>query len=142
MGDYTSDPGWQFLRQTEEQRLAATTKKFDSKKNCWIADPEEGFLAAEIKATKGEQVTVVSPKGEKTLKKEEIQQMNPPKYDKTEDMANLTFLNDASVLYNLKSRYFELMIYTYSGLFCVVINPYKRLPIYTESICKISHFFN
>lgn len=37
--------------------------------------------------------------------------MNPPKYDKTEDMANLTFLNDASVLYNLKSRYFELMIY-------------------------------
>lgn len=78
--------------------------------------------------------------------------MNPPKYDKTEDMANLTFLNDASVLHNLKSRYFELMIYvcwlyyfahqkipfqTYSGLFCVVINPYKRLPIYTESICKM-----
>uniref|UniRef100_A0A914Q4Q7 Myosin motor domain-containing protein n=1 Tax=Panagrolaimus davidi TaxID=227884 RepID=A0A914Q4Q7_9BILA len=26
---------------------------------------------------------------------------------------------------------------TYSGLFCVVINPYKRLPIYTESVCKM-----
>lgn len=25
---------------------------------------------------------------------------------------------------------------TYSGLFCVVINPYKRLPIYTESIIE------
>lgn len=25
---------------------------------------------------------------------------------------------------------------TYSGLFCVVINPYKRLPIYTESVVK------
>lgn len=44
--------------------------------------------------------------------------MNPPKYDKTEDMANLTFLNDASVLYNLKSRYFELMIYVGQGFNC------------------------
>uniref|UniRef100_A0A0M3IWV3 Myosin motor domain-containing protein n=1 Tax=Ascaris lumbricoides TaxID=6252 RepID=A0A0M3IWV3_ASCLU len=25
---------------------------------------------------------------------------------------------------------------TYSGLFCVVINPYKRLPIYSESIIR------
>lgn len=51
-------------------------------------------------------------------------------------MANLTFLNEASVLNNLKERYHAMMIYTYSGLFCVVINPYKRLPIYTESVIK------
>jgi myosin protein heavy chain len=28
------------------------------------------------------------------------------------------------------------MFQTYSGLFCVVINPYKRLPIYTESVAR------
>ena len=49
-------------------------------------------------------------------------------------MSNLTFLNEASVLYNLKSRYAAGMIYTYSGLFCVVINPYKRLPIYLDKV--------
>ena len=27
-----------------------------------------------------------------------------------------------------------LSLQTYSGLFCVVINPYKRLPIYTDQI--------
>lgn len=37
--------------------------------------------------------------------------MNPPKYEKTEDMANLTFLNDASVLNNLRQRYYSMMIY-------------------------------
>ncbi|VDD85927.1 unnamed protein product [Enterobius vermicularis] len=60
--------------------------------------------------------------------------MNPPKFEKTEDMSNLTFLNDASVLHNLRARYGSMLIYTYSGLFCVVINPYKRLPIYTDSV--------
>lgn len=37
--------------------------------------------------------------------------MNPPKFEKTEDMSNLTFLNDASVLYNLKARYAAMLIY-------------------------------
>ncbi len=46
-----------------------------------------------------------------TLKKELALEMNPPKFEKTEDMSNLTFLNDASVLHNLRSRYAALLIY-------------------------------
>jgi len=52
-------------------------------------------------------------------------------------MANLTFLNDASVFHNLKTRYQAKLIYTYSGLFCVVVNPYKRFPIYTHTVVKL-----
>ncbi|VDK74209.1 unnamed protein product [Litomosoides sigmodontis] len=104
----------------------------------WVPDEEEGFIGAEIKSTKDDFVTLITCKGvEKTMRMDETQKMNPPKYEMTEDMANLTFLNDASVLHNLRERYFSMMIYTYSGLFCVAINPYKRLPIYTESICKM-----
>ena len=54
------------------------------------------------------------------MKKDEAQEMNPPKFDKTEDMANLTFLNEASVLANLKDRYKDMMIY-------VIIATYKLI---------------
>ena len=50
-----------------------------------------------------------------TVKKEDTQQINPPKFEKLEDMANLTYLNEASVLHNLKQRYFSSMIYVSLG---------------------------
>ncbi|WKX94491.1 hypothetical protein Q1695_011625 [Nippostrongylus brasiliensis] len=134
---YEKDPGWQYLKRSREQILKDQSQPYDSKKNVWIPDVEEGYLAAEIKSTKGDMVTVTVGDKEKTLKKDLLQEMNPPKFEKTEDMSNLTFLNDASVLYNLRARYASMLIYTYSGLFCVVINPYKRLPIYTESVAKM-----
>lgn len=37
--------------------------------------------------------------------------MNPPKFIKSEDMASLTNLNEASVLFNLKDRYLADLIY-------------------------------
>ena len=52
---------------------------------------------------------------EKNIKKEQVGQVNPPKYEKCEDMSNLTYLNDASVLHNLKQRYFIKLIYVSTG---------------------------
>ncbi|RMZ94063.1 myosin heavy striated muscle-like isoform X1 [Brachionus plicatilis] len=121
-----------YLLVPQADRIKMQAQPFDGKKNCWIPDKTEGFLAAEIQSTKGEEVSVKTSKGETvTFKKDQIQQMNPPKFDKCDDMADLTYLNDASVLCNLRERYRSWFIYTYSGLFCVAINPYKRLPIYT-----------
>ena len=64
----------------------------------------------------------------------DLEPMNPPKFEKCEDMAQLTHLNESSVLHNLRDRYLSNLIYTYSGLFLVVINPWKRLPLYTDEI--------
>lgn len=47
-------------------------------------------------------------------------------------MAELTHLNEASVVHNLRIRYQSDLIYTYSGLFLVTVNPYCPLPIYTN----------
>merc|ERR1719232_1856723 len=92
-----------------------------------------------MKKAQGDDVEVeIVETGKRMLvSKDDMQKMNPPKFDKEEDMADLTCLNEASVLHNVKERYFSGLIYTYSGLFCVVVNPYKRLPIYTEKIIEL-----
>lgn len=48
---------------------------------------------------------------EKTIKKELLSQVNPPKFEKVEDMADLTYLNEAAVLHNLRQRYYAKLIY-------------------------------
>ncbi|XP_035775731.1 myosin heavy chain, muscle-like isoform X9 [Anopheles albimanus] len=127
-----------FLFISLEQKRIDQSKPYDAKKACWVPDEKEGYLLGEIKATKGDLVTVGLPGGEtKDFKKDLVSQVNPPKYEKCEDMSNLTYLNDASVLHNLRQRYYAKLIYTYSGLFCVVINPYKRYPLYTNRCAKM-----
>ncbi|XP_053147216.1 myosin-10 isoform X6 [Hemicordylus capensis] len=117
----------------------ATQADWTAKKLVWIPSERHGFEAASIKEEKGDEVLVeLAENGKKAVvNKDDIQKMNPPKFSKVEDMAELTCLNEASVLHNLKDRYYSGLIYTYSGLFCVVINPYKNLPIYSENIIEM-----
>ena len=56
----------------------------------------------------------------------DVTPMNPPKYDKIEDMAMMTHLTEATVLYNLKERYAAWMIYV------------RKDTQYTQT-CNISH---
>ena len=51
------------------------------------------------------------------MKSDQIAQVNPPKFEKCDDMSNLTFLNEASVLWNLKSRYVSKLIYVRKNAF-------------------------
>uniref|UniRef100_A0A8C2J498 Myosin, heavy chain 10, non-muscle n=1 Tax=Cyprinus carpio TaxID=7962 RepID=A0A8C2J498_CYPCA len=117
----------------------ASQADWTAKKLVWVPSERHGFEAASIREERGEEVLVeLAENGKKALvNKDDIQKMNPPKFSKVEDMAELTCLNEASVLHNLKDRYYSGLIYTYSGLFCVVINPYKNLPIYSENIIEM-----
>ncbi|XP_021938647.1 myosin heavy chain, non-muscle isoform X2 [Zootermopsis nevadensis] len=134
-----SDPELKYLSVDRNMfNDPATQAEWTQKRLVWVPHESHGFVAAGIKGERGDEVEVeIVETGKRQLvAKDDIQKMNPPKFDKVEDMAELTCLNEASVLHNLKDRYYSGLIYTYSGLFCVVVNPYKRLPIYTEKIME------
>merc|ERR1711963_1286065 len=131
------DPSqWLFVSYELKQKLKA--KPYDPKKSCWVPDKSTGgFNEGMIENTEGEKVTVSANGEKKVFKKDQIGQVNPPKFDCCTDMSNLTYLNDASVLWNLRIRYVNELIYTYSGLFCIAVNPYKRFPIYTQRTMEL-----
>jgi len=140
MGDPMLDDPMKYLQVDTAQMLKDQAKAFDAKKFCWVPtakDDEEGYVVGEVVSAAGDVVTIEIKGQTKEFKKEQCDQMNPPKYEKCTDMANLTYLNEASVLYNLRARYEAGLIYTYSGLFCIAVNPYRRLPIYGDDVIKL-----
>ncbi|KAI3355127.1 hypothetical protein L3Q82_017995, partial [Scortum barcoo] len=124
-----------FLRKSDKERLEAQTRPFDIKRQCFVPDPEVEYVKATITSRDGDKVTAETEDGKTvTVKEADVHPQNPPKFDKIEDMAMFTFLHEPAVLFNLKERYAAWMIYTYSGLFCVTVNPYKWLPVYDQAV--------
>ncbi|XP_032065113.1 myosin-1B-like isoform X4 [Thamnophis elegans] len=124
-----------FLRKSEKERIEAQNKPFDAKNSVFVVDPKIAYIKGSIQSREAGKVTVKTEEGETvTVKDDQVFSRNPPKYDKIEDMAMMTHLHEPAVLYNLKERYAAWMIYTYSGLFCVTVNPYKWLPVYNPEV--------
>ncbi|XP_016527122.1 myosin heavy chain, fast skeletal muscle-like [Poecilia formosa] len=128
-------PAAVYLRKPERERIEAQNTPFDAKTAYFVTEPTEMYLKGKLVKKEGGKATVEVKGGKSiTVKEDEIFPMNPPKFDKIEDMAMMTHLSEPSVLYNLKERYAAWMIYTYSGLFCVTVNPYKWLPVYDAMV--------
>merc|ERR1712088_400313 len=132
----------EFLLPSIDMKRADQSKPYDPKKSVWIPCPKtggykEGLLESGDLEDPGSKCVVSVGHEKFTHKGAEVGKVNPPKFEKCEDMVNLTFLNDASVFWNLKTRYQCKLIHTYSGLFVVVVNPYKRYPLYTFRCSKI-----
>jgi len=135
-GEKDPDPE-PFLVVTLEMKREDQKKPYDSKKSYWCPDGKGNYAECMLEEMGEKESTVMMGHIKKVFKNEEIGQINPMKFEKCEDMANLTYLNDASVFHNLDVRFKAKLIYTYSGLFCVVVNPYKRYPIYTPTVVKM-----
>ncbi len=80
-------------------------------------------------------------KSQVKVNKDDIQKMNPPKFSKVEDMAELTCLNEASVLHNLKERYYSGLIYVSLGGYTYFwgVHSCDRLTLLSDSNYPLSY---
>ncbi|XP_012736254.2 myosin-1B [Fundulus heteroclitus] len=130
-------PAAQYLRKSERERAEAQNRPFDGKTACFVSDEKELYVKAEIQDRADGKVSVKTMDDRTlTVREDQVFPMNPPKFDKIEDMVMMTHLHEPAVLFNLKERYAAWMIYTYSGLFCVTVNPYKWLPVYNPEVVR------
>ncbi|KAH7919841.1 nonmuscle myosin heavy chain b [Leucogyrophana mollusca] len=125
-------------QSAEAARAAALQAEFNEKRWVWVPDEKEGYLAGWVHQEDNETGEIVMSAGGEIRRVPlyALSKMNPPKFDRVDDIADLTFLNEASVVHNLRLRYGSGAIYTYSGLFLVAINPYQHLPLYTDAIIQ------
>lgn len=96
----------------------------------WVPDDTEGYLSGWVKSDKDDMVEVVLDGGRgvcciffinlpgfnlknqiRRLPGYSLSKKNPPKFDRVDDIADLSFLNEASVVHNLRLRYGSGAIY-------------------------------
>jgi len=120
-----------YLKYPKEAGFSAPT--WGDKRYVWVPLKDGNFISGEVIKELGPKTTVRTDNGEETdYKVTELLPMNPPKFDGVDDCGDLGHLNEPSVFHNLRLRYDRDIIYTYSGLFLVAVNPYKPIPIYTD----------
>ncbi|KAI9814332.1 MAG: hypothetical protein M1832_005912 [Thelocarpon impressellum] len=112
---------------------------FSGKRYVWLKDPDLAFMRGWVveETPEGRLLVQCDDGSQREVEPEAVDKVNPAKFDKAGDMAELTHLNEASVVHNLHTRYQADLIYTYSGLFLVAVNPYCPLPIYTNDYVKM-----
>ncbi|GJN88159.1 hypothetical protein Rhopal_001124-T1 [Rhodotorula paludigena] len=119
----------------DQHRLAEWNQR-----KVWVPDDDKGYVAGWVVKDDPDAAisTVALASGDemRTVETDLLTRVNPPNFDGADDIADLTYLNEASVVHNLRLRYQRGDIYTYSGLFLVAVNPYRSLPIYTSAVIE------
>ncbi|XP_043386954.1 unconventional myosin-XVIIIa isoform X12 [Chelonia mydas] len=129
--------------KTEEQ-IAAEEAWYETDK-VWLVHKDGFSLASQLRADEAS----LLPEGKVKVKldhdgavldvdEDDVEKANPPSCDRVEDLANLVYLNESSVLHTVRQRYGGNLIHTYAGPTTLVVNPLSSPSMYSE---KVMHMF-
>lgn len=116
---------------------------YDVGTRAWQPDKNEGWVASEVISKKADGNKIILDfqleNGETktiTVTAEAVQSgndpslpplMNPTMLEASDDLTNLSHLNEPAVLQAIRLRYLQKEIYTYSGIVLIATNPFARV---------------
>ncbi|KAI7868484.1 P-loop containing nucleoside triphosphate hydrolase protein [Spinellus fusiger] len=120
----------------------------------WFEDDQDGWVSASVvsNATEGNTVKMVFVNDQDASREHmfegslvELDKQkgstlpplrNPPKMEDIDDLTDLSYLNEPSVLNTIRIRYQRQNIYTYSGIVLIAANPFARVPLYEPHVIQ------
>ncbi|KLU84916.1 hypothetical protein MAPG_03950 [Magnaporthiopsis poae ATCC 64411] len=119
------------------------SETYDVGTRAWQPDASEGWVASEVvnKTINGSKVVLTFKLEDGSTKDVEVSLeglqngsdpalpplMNPTMLEASDDLTNLSHLNEPAVLQAIRLRYAQKEIYTYSGIVLIAANPFARV---------------
>jgi myosin heavy chain 9/10/11/14 len=105
-------------KDTSAMDSARDLAEFSGKRWVWVKDDQLAFVKGWVTEDNGPtlQVRCDDESVDRTVDCHDVDRVNPPKFNMAEDMADLTYLNEASVIHNLRQRYEADLIYVQFGM--------------------------
>merc|ERR1719391_216663 len=111
------------LEQARSESQCSAEQAWLEGENVWLVH-RDGFAAGrQLRETEDGELL---PEGRVRVKldyngevvevdEDDVEKANPPSFDRLEDLAQLRYLNESSVLHTLRQRYVNNLIQTYAG---------------------------
>ncbi|XP_060195704.1 myosin-1 [Lycium barbarum] len=117
-----------------ESKWSDTTSYVTKKKlHSWFQLADGSWELATFISKSGNEVLISLSEGKVLkVKADDLTPANPDILDGVDDLMQLSYLNEPSVLYNLQYRYNRDMIYTKAGPVLVAVNPFKKVALYSN----------
>ena len=106
-------------KDTRSTDTARELAEFSGKRWVWLKDDQQAFVKGWVTEENGSTLHVRcdSESVDRIVDSQDVDKVNPPKFNLADDMADLTYLNEASVIHNLRQRYEADLIYV-----CISLN--------------------
>ncbi|KAG1368196.1 Myosin-2 heavy chain [Cocos nucifera] len=101
------------------------------KMRVWCCLPDTKWGLGKIQSVSGGDANVLLSDGKVlTISVENLLPANPDILDGVDDLIQLSYLNEPSVLQNLQYRYSRDLVYTKAGPVLLAVNPFKKVSLY------------
>ncbi|KAF1866956.1 hypothetical protein Lal_00018342 [Lupinus albus] len=118
--------------ELEDDNVAYYIKK---KLNVWCRQPKGKWERGTIQSTSGEKASVSLLNGNvMKVSRLELLPANPDILEGVDDLIQLSYLNEPSVLHNLQFRYSQDIIYSKAGPILIALNPFKDVRVYGNDL--------